>query len=64
MQGTLLIGYIVANVIAFVAFVAFLNAIVSWFGGLVGIIGLTFEVILTLQLQAMCLMFLYHDMCA
>ncbi|KAL1122034.1 hypothetical protein AAG570_003440 [Ranatra chinensis] len=37
---------IVANVIACVAFVAFLNGIVGWFGQLAGVQGLSFEYIL------------------
>jgi nucleoside permease NupC len=35
---------IIANVIAFVSFVAFLNGVLSWLGMLVGAEGLTFEV--------------------
>jgi nucleoside permease NupC len=34
----------VANIIAFVAFVAFLNAVVAWAGELVGFQGISFEV--------------------
>jgi nucleoside permease NupC len=35
---------IIANVIAFVSFIAFLNGVLSWLGMLVGAKGLTFEV--------------------
>jgi pyrimidine nucleoside transport protein len=35
---------IIANVIAFVSFIAFLNGVLSWLGMLVGAEGLTFEV--------------------
>lgn len=37
-----------ANLIAFLAFIAFLNGIVSWLGGLVGAPYITFEVFLLL----------------
>ncbi|XP_011876656.1 PREDICTED: solute carrier family 28 member 3-like isoform X2 [Vollenhovia emeryi] len=37
---------IVANIVAFVAFIAFVNGILSWFGGLVGYEQLSLEVIL------------------
>lgn len=40
----MLIGNIAANVIAVMAFVAFLNSIFNWFGSLVGFDELTFEV--------------------
>jgi len=35
---------IIANIIAFVSFIAFLNGILSWLGMLVGAHGITFEV--------------------
>lgn len=35
---------IVANIVAFVSFIAFFNAILSWFGGLVGYETLSLEV--------------------
>ncbi|KAG8222826.1 hypothetical protein J437_LFUL005032, partial [Ladona fulva] len=41
-----LIAGIIANLVAFVSFIAFLNAIVSWFGGLVGVGYISFEWIL------------------
>ncbi|XP_025416357.1 sodium/nucleoside cotransporter 2-like isoform X2 [Sipha flava] len=44
--GLHLIGAIIANIIAFVSFVAFINAIICWLGSLVGIKNLSFEVIL------------------
>ncbi|XP_025192258.1 sodium/nucleoside cotransporter 2 [Melanaphis sacchari] len=44
--GLKIIGAIVANIVAFVSFVAFLNAIISWLGDLVGIEGLSFEYVL------------------
>lgn len=39
---TLVLG-IAANLVAFVAFIAFLNGVVNWFGFLVGFDDLTFE---------------------
>jgi pyrimidine nucleoside transport protein len=45
-QGVILIANIAANVIAFMAFIAFLNAVIGWFGVLVGIDYLSFEYIL------------------
>lgn len=44
-QGFILIGNIVANLIAVISFVAFLNAIIGWLGWLAGQEQLTFEVI-------------------
>ena len=44
MMGTQLVLGIIANLIAFVSFVAFINGILSWFGMLVGVEGLTLEV--------------------
>jgi len=43
-QGITLVGCILANLIAFIAFVALLNAMLSWFGNLVGFDELSFEV--------------------
>uniref|UniRef100_A0A8D8MDB0 Solute carrier family 28 member 3 n=1 Tax=Cacopsylla melanoneura TaxID=428564 RepID=A0A8D8MDB0_9HEMI len=43
--GTEMVLGIIANIIAFVSFVAFLNATLGWFGGLVGIDDLTIEFI-------------------
>jgi len=42
--GLKIIGAIVANIVAFVSFVAFINAIISWLGHLVGLEDLSFEV--------------------
>lgn len=44
MQGVMLIGNIAANIIAFMAFVAFLDAIVGWLGVMVGAEELSFQV--------------------
>lgn len=44
-QGFVLIGNIIANLIAVISFVAFLNAVLSWLGTLVGQEQLTFEVL-------------------
>jgi len=44
--GLQLVGAIIANIVAFVSFVAFLNAIISWLGHLVGIENLSFEYML------------------
>ncbi|CAL8129406.1 unnamed protein product [Orchesella dallaii] len=45
-QGFVLIGNILASLIAVIAFVAFLNSIIAWFGILVGLEELSFEKIL------------------
>ncbi|EFN78482.1 sodium/nucleoside cotransporter 1 isoform X2 [Harpegnathos saltator] len=37
---------IIANIVAFVSFIAFFNALLSWFGGLVGYEALSLEIIL------------------
>lgn len=42
--GLQLVGAIIANIIAFVSFVAFVDAIISWLGRLVGFDELSFEV--------------------
>lgn len=42
--GFKLIGAIISNIVAFVSLVAFLNAIVSWLGHLVGFQELSFDV--------------------
>ena len=44
LAGIPLILGIIANIIAFVSAVAFLNAILSWLGGLTGYENVTFEV--------------------
>ena len=44
MMGTQLVLGIIANLIAFVSFVAFINGMLWWFGMLVGYEGLTLEV--------------------
>lgn len=46
MLGIQLVLGIIASLIAFVSFVAFFNGILSWFGMLVGVEGLTLEFIL------------------
>jgi pyrimidine nucleoside transport protein len=46
MMGTQLVLGIIANLIAFVSFVAFINGILSWLGMLVGFEGFTLEFIL------------------
>ncbi|XP_071453938.1 uncharacterized transporter YutK-like isoform X2 [Hetaerina americana] len=42
-----LVQSVIANLIAFISFVAFLNGVISWFGGLVGAPQLSFEWILS-----------------
>merc|ERR1711963_286471 len=42
-QAVFLVGNIAGSLIAFLAFVAFLNGVLSWCGGLVGAPYLTFE---------------------
>jgi len=44
MMGTQLVLGIIANLIAFVSCVAFINGVLSWLGMLVGFEGLTLEV--------------------
>jgi pyrimidine nucleoside transport protein len=44
MLGIQLVLGIIANLIAFVSFIAFLNGVLSWLGMLVGIEGLSSEV--------------------
>jgi nucleoside permease NupC len=44
MMGTQLVLGIIANLIAFVSFIAFVNGMLSWFGMLLGFEGLTLEV--------------------
>ena len=44
MAGIPLVLGIVANIVAFVSLIEFLNAILTWFGSLVGYTDLTFEV--------------------
>jgi hypothetical protein len=48
MLGIQLVFGIIANLIAFVSFVAFFSGMLSWFGMLLGIEGLTLEVSYTL----------------
>jgi len=43
-SGVIFFLNITASLIAFLSFVAFLNGVISWFGGLVGVPYLTFEV--------------------
>lgn len=43
-QSISLIANIVVNLIAFLAFVAFMDSLLSWFGGLVGHSEIGFEV--------------------
>ncbi len=43
-NAVFLVLNIIANLIAFLAFIAFLNGIISWFGGLLGAPYVTFEV--------------------
>lgn len=62
--GMSLIGAIIANIVAFVSFVAFVNAMMSWFGGLVGFDEFSFEVrvkaaILTLNFLSISFVFVF-----
>ena len=45
-QSVFLVGNIAGSLIAFLAFVAFLNGLLGWFGGLVGAPFLSFEYLL------------------
>lgn len=49
-SASFLVLNIVANLIAFLAFIAFLNGIISWLGGLLGAPYITFEVLNRLNL--------------
>ena len=44
MMGTQLVLGIIANLVAFVSFIAFIDGMLSWFGMLVGVEGFTLEV--------------------
>jgi nucleoside permease NupC len=44
MMGIQLVLGIIANLIAFISFIAFVNGMLSWFGMLLGFEGLTLEV--------------------
>lgn len=44
-NAVFLVLNIVANLVAFLAFIAFLNGIISWLGSLLGAPYITFEVI-------------------
>ncbi|CAG0891715.1 unnamed protein product, partial [Darwinula stevensoni] len=46
----MLVANIVANLIAMLAFVAFLNAVIAWFAALVDLQGITFEYLISLPL--------------
>lgn len=48
-NAVFLVLNIIANLIAFLAFIAFLNGIISWFGGLLGAPYVTFEVNIVLD---------------
>jgi len=52
--GLKIIGAIVANIVAFVSFMAFINAIMLWLGHLVGLENLSFEVRKKKILQLYC----------
>ncbi|KAK0075455.1 hypothetical protein PV326_011569 [Microctonus aethiopoides] len=47
LAGIPLVLGIIANIVAFISFISFLNASLSWFGGLVGFSDLTFEYLLS-----------------
>lgn len=44
-NAVVLVGNIIANLIAFIAFIGFLNFIIQWFASLVGYDYVTFEVL-------------------
>ena len=48
-NAVFLVANIIANLIAFLAFIAFLNGVISWYGNLLGAPYITFEV-LSLQM--------------
>jgi nucleoside permease NupC len=43
-NAVFLVANIIANLIAFLAFIAFLNGVISWYGNLLGAPYITFEV--------------------
>lgn len=43
-MAVLMVAHVIANLIAFLAFIAFLNGVISWFGNLLGVPYITFEV--------------------
>lgn len=43
-MAVLMVAHVIANLIAFLAFIAFLNEVISWFGNLLGVPYITFEV--------------------
>jgi len=45
-QGVIMVGCVIANIIAFVSFVNFLNAVIGWFGARIGLGYLSFEYLL------------------
>ncbi len=51
-NAVFLVLNIIANLIAFLAFIAFLNGIISWFGSLLGAPYITFEVQKSLRLKS------------
>ncbi|KAI9560233.1 hypothetical protein GHT06_014247 [Daphnia sinensis] len=46
-MAVLMVAHVIANLIAFLAFIAFLNGVISWFGNLLGVPYITFEWILS-----------------
>lgn len=56
MVALTMIGYIVANLVAFLAFLAFLNGTLLWFGGIVQLDFLTFEWLLGQLLRPLAFM--------
>lgn len=49
-DGIYLVLNIAANLIVFIAFLAFFNNLVEWLGDSVGVFGLTFQVFLTMPI--------------
>jgi pyrimidine nucleoside transport protein len=43
-NAVLMVAHVIANLIAFLAFIAFLNGVISWYGNLLGAPYITFEV--------------------
>ncbi|XP_046462699.1 uncharacterized transporter YutK-like isoform X2 [Daphnia pulex] len=46
-NAVLMVAHVIANLIAFLAFIAFLNGVISWYGNLLGAPYITFEWILS-----------------
>ena len=44
-NAVLMVAHVIANLVGFLAFIAFLNEVISWYGNLLGAPYITFEVL-------------------